>query len=210
MQRSIGVAVRVLVACEYSGRVRDAFAARGHDAWSCDLLETEAPGKHYKGDVRDVLYEQWDLLIAHPVCTRLTNAGSRWLRVPPKGRTLKELWDELDDAVAFYKIFQKSSIKRKAIENPIMHYHARSRLGDAKRQIVQPWWFGEEAFKATGFELTNLPELVPTNKLIPPKRGTDEHKKWSKVHRESPGPNRWKNRSRTYQGVAEAMAAQWD
>lgn len=201
--------MRVLIACEYSGRVRDAFAALGHDVWSCDLLETESPGNHYQGGIRDMLGEHWDLMIAHPPCTRLTNAGSRWLHVPPVGKTLEEMWSDLDKAVEFYKYLRDAPIKKKAIENPIMHHHARSRISLDKRQIVQPWWFGEKAFKATGFELIGLPDLIPTNKLIPPKSGTEEHKEWSKVHRASPGPNRWKDRSRTYQGIADAMAAQW-
>lgn len=201
--------MKILIACEFSGTVRKAISKLGHDVWSCDLLPSEKPGNHYQCDVRDVLYDNWDMLIAHPPCTRLTNAGARWLHIPPPGRTLDEMWNELKSAAEFYKLLQKAPIKKKAIENPIMHCHAKALIGPCSRQIVQPWWFGEEAFKATGFELTNLPELVPTNKLTPPKSGTEEHKKWSKVHRASPGPDRWKERSRTYPGIADAMAIQW-
>lgn len=201
--------MRVLVACEYSGIVRDAFLARGYDAMSCDLLATEKPGPHYQGDVFDVIYDGWDLLIAHPPCTRLSNSGVRWLHSPPKNKTLDEMWEEFFIGVEFYKRLRAVSIKRKAIENPVMNNFARRRIEPVARQVVQPWWFGDKAFKATGFELYGLPQLKPTNKLNPPKPGTDEHKLWSKCHRESPGPDRWKNRSRTYLGIAEAMATQW-
>jgi len=202
--------VRVLVACEFSGIVRDSFAARGHDCWSCDLLESESPGQHIVGDAMSVAYQsQWDLMIAHPPCTRLTNAGVRWLHTPPKQRTLKEMWAELDADAAFYVALRDAPIEKKAIENPIMHPHAKDRIKPGRRQIVQPWWFGEKAFKATGFELVGLSDLTPTDKLVPPGKGTEEHKQWSQVHRESPGPNRWRNRSRTYKGIAAAMADQW-
>lgn len=201
--------MRVLVACEYSGRVRDAFLARGHDAMSCDLLPTEVPGPHYQGDVRDVLDDGWDLMVAHPECTRLTNAGVRWLKVPPPGRSLAEMWRDLFEGAAFYKLLRDAPIPRKAIENPVMHCHAREIIQPGPRQIVQPWWFGDPYFKATGFELIGLPPLVATNRLTPPKSGTDEHKAWSAVHRASPGPDRWKERSRSFPGMAAAMADQW-
>jgi hypothetical protein len=201
--------MRVLVACEYSGRVRDAFSRAGHLAMSCDMLDTEAPGAHYKGDIRDVLYDGWDLMVAHPPCTRLTNSGVRWLKVPPPGKTLEEMWMDLEAAAEFYKLLRDAPIPRKAIENPIMHCYARKRIQIGNRQVVQPWWFGEEAFKATGLELIGLPPLQATNKLTPPKTGTPEHKAWSKVHLASPGPDRWKDRSRTYDGIARAMADQW-
>lgn len=208
--------LRVLVACEYSGRVRDAFRARGHDAMSCDYLPSEAPGPHYQGDVRDVIDSVrltggmgFDLLIAHPPCTRLTNSGVRWLHVPPPGKTKAQMWAELDEAVAFYELLRNAPIPRKALENPVMHRHARERLGSLPRHVVQPWWFGDPAFKATGFELHGLPPLTPTHKLTPPKAGTDEHKQWSWVHRAPPSADRWKHRSRTFPGIAEAMADQW-
>lgn len=202
--------MRVLVACEFTGTVRDAFLARGHDAWSCDLLPSESrQDRHFHCDVRDVIGRDWDMLIAHPVCTRLANSGVRWLTKPPRGKTLKEMWAALDEGVNFYRLFQQAPIQFKAIENPIMHRHARERLGIIARQVVQPWWFGDPQFKAIGWELTGLPPLVATTKLSPPKRGTPEHKAWSKVHRASPGPNRWRERSRFFPGIAAAMADQW-
>ena len=201
--------MKVLVACEYSGRVRDAFIAKGHEAISCDLLPTDAPGPHYQGDVFDIVGEGFDLMIAHPPCTRLANSGARWLKEPPKGRTLVQLWGEFFKAVEFYSRLREAPIKRKAIENPIMHKHARELLGGIKRQVVQPWHFGDKAFKGTGFELHDLPELQDTNRLNPPKPGTEEHKKWSFIHRASPGPDRWKLRSTTFPGIADAMAEQW-
>lgn len=201
--------MRVLVACECSGRVRDAFIRYGHDAMSCDLQATETPGPHYQGDVRDVLNDGWDMMIAHPDCTRLTNAGVRWLKVPPPGRSLVEMWQELFAGAAFYRMLRDAPIPLKCIENPIMHVYARELIKPGPRQVVQPWWFGDPAFKATGLELIGLPPLIPTNKLTPPKSGTDEHKAWSVIHRASPGPQRKIDRSRTFPGLAEAMAAQW-
>lgn len=201
--------MKVLIACEYSGRVRDAFIKTGHDAMSCDLLPSETPGPHYQGDVHDVLHDGWDLMIAHPPCTRLTNSGVRWLHVPPPGKTLEEMWIDLNKAAEFYRTLRDAPIPRKAIENPIMHRYARELIVPGTRQVVQPWWFGDPEFKATGFELIDLPPLVPTNKLIPPASGTAEHMAWSKVHRMSPGPERWKNRSRTFPGIASAIAEQW-
>lgn len=198
--------LRVLVACESSGVMRRAFAARGHDAWSCDLLPAEdGSNRHIRSDVRDHLADGWDLLIvAHPPCTRLCNSGVRWLHE-------RNLWAELDEAVALFAACWNAPVERIAVENPIMHKHARERMPAdlPKPQIVQPWWFGEPFFKATGFYLRGLPKLEPTNRLTPPKPGTDEHKAWSAVHRAPPGPDRWKFRSRTFEGVANACAAQW-
>lgn len=201
--------MRVLVACEYSGRVRDAFIARGHVAMSCDILPTDKPGPHYQGDVLDILHDGWDLMIAHPPCTRLTNAGVRWLKEPPTNKTLVQMWREFFEGVEFYKALRNAPIPKKAIENPVMHKHAKELLGNIKRQIVQPWHFGDEAFKATGFELIGLNPLEETNRLTPPKPGTDEHKKWSFIHRATPSPDRWKLRSTTFPGIAAAMADQW-
>jgi hypothetical protein len=201
--------VNILVACECSGVVRDALIEQGHHALSCDILDTERDGPHYKGDVLDILDWGWDGMVAHPDCTRLTNSGVRWLHVPPKGVSLVELWCDLDDAAAFYSVLRDADIPRKAIENPVMHKYARERINPGARQVVQPWWFGDRAFKATGLELIGLPPLVPTNKLIPPLKGTQEHKDWSFIHRASPGPDRKRLRSRTFQGVADAMALQW-
>ena len=152
---------------------------------------------------------KYDMMIAHPPCTRLTNAGSRWLKEPPKGKTLVEMWKGLFEGAEFYRALRDAPIKLKCIENPIMHKHAKELINPGKRQVVQPWWFGEEMFKATGFELIGLPDLVPTNKLTPPEKGTDEYKKWSFIHYMPPGPNRSKMRSKTPKGISEAMAAQW-
>lgn len=204
--------MRVLVACEFSGVVREAFRRRGHDAWSCDLLPAEDGSRfHIQGDVLEHLDRDrpWDLMIAHPPCTRLSNSGVRWLHVPPAGRSKEDMWVELHDAARFYKALRAAPIKLKAIENPVMHHHAKKLIGIKTRQIIQPWWFGEPEFKATGFELIGLHPLLPTNMLTPPAPGTEEHKQWSRVHRASPSPDRWKERSRTLRGVADAMAAQW-
>lgn len=222
--------LRVLVACEFTGTVRRAFRALGHDAWSCDLEPAEDGSEHHiRGDVRSVLGGlppqfasndscgifrtrdggPWDLMVAHPVCTRLTNAGVRWLKVPPPGRTLEEMWVEFREGMDLYEAIRKAPIKCKAIENPVMHLYARVLLRMGERQTVQPWWFGDPFFKATGWELVNLPPLVATNRLTPPKKGTPEHKKWSAVHMASPGENRGKDRSRFYPGMAAAIAEQW-
>jgi len=204
---------RILIGCETSGRMRRAMAALGHDVWSVDLLPAEdGSNRHIIGDVRDHLRDGWDMLaVMHPPCTRLCNSGVRWLHQPPPGRSREEVWAELGDGCAFFSACRTAPIDCVAIENPIMHRHARERLpADLPRpQIVQPWWFGEPFFKGTGFYLRGLSRLVATNPLTPPKRGTNEHKAWSAVHRASPGPDRWKIRSRTFQGVADACAMQW-
>ena len=131
------------------------------------------------------------------------------MHVPPKGKTMVDMWREFFFGVEFYKAIREANIPKIAIENPVMHDHAREVLGRHKRNIVQPWWFGEEMFKATGFELKGLNPLIATNKLTPPKPGTDEHKKWSFIHRMSPGPERTRLRSKTPTGIAKAMAEQW-
>lgn len=205
--------MRVLIGCETSGMVRRAFAALGHDAWSCDLIPSEdRSNKHIVGDVRDILDDGWDLLaVFHPTCTRLCNSGVRWLHEPPPGKTRDQMWAELDAGAALFSTCWNAPIERVACENPIMHRHARERIRNYEKpaQIVQPWWFGDPFFKATGLYLRGLRPLVPTNRLVPPRTGTAEHKRWSKVHRASPGPDRWKDRSRTFPGIADAMAMQW-
>lgn len=204
---------RVLIGCETSGVMRRAFAARGHDVWSVDLLPSEdGSNRHIRGDVRDHLNDGWDLLVvAHPPCTRLCNSGVRWLHVPPPGRSRDDMWAELEDGVALFTACWQAPIALVAVENPIMHKHARALMPAdlPKPQIVQPWWFGEPFFKATGFYLRGLPPLAPTNRLTPPEPGTDAHKAWSAVHRAPPGPDRWKFRSRTFDGIAAACADQW-
>jgi len=180
--------MKVLVACEYSGRVRDAFTAKGHDAISCDLLETEAPGKHYLGDIKDIIYDGFDLMIAHPPCTHLAVSGSRhfW-------RKEKEQKEALD----FVRFLMDAPIKRWCLENPVSVISSKIRPSD---QTIQPYMFGHGETKATCFWLKNLPLLKPTKYV----EGREP-----KVWLEPPGLNRWKNRSRTYQGIADAMAEQW-
>lgn len=205
--------MRVLVGCETSGIVRRAFADLGHDAWSCDLLPAEdGSNRHFVGDVREFLDRGWDLLaVMHPPCTRLCRSGVRWLHVPPPGRTIEEMWAELDEGAAVFSACWNAPIERICVENPIIHKHATQRIVNYRRpaQIIQPWWFGEPVFKGTGLWLKNLPPLVATNKLIPPPSHTREHKAWSTVHRAQPGPNRWRERSRTFASIAGAMAQQW-
>lgn len=199
-----GRELRVLVACEYSGVVRRAFAARGHDAWSCDLLPAEdRSNKHIIGDVRDLLDDGWDLLmVAHPPCTRLCNSGVRWLHAPPPGRTVEDMQQELREAADLFSTLWNADIERIAVENPIMHKHARAliRNFEPPTQTIQPWMFGHGETKATCLWLKNLPALTPT-KVVD---GREQ-----RVFKMSPGPNRWRERSRTFAGVAEAMADQW-
>jgi hypothetical protein len=196
--------LRVLVACEFSGTVRRAFAARGHDAWSCDLLPAEdRSNRHIVGDARDLLNDRWDLLmVAHPPCTRLCNSGVRWLTAPPPGRTKEELWAELDAAADLFSAFWTAPIERICIENPVMHRHAKARIRnfEPSAQSIQPWQFGHPETKRTCFWLKNLPPLAPTNIV---------EGRTPRVHRMPPGPNRAKERSRFFAGVADAMADQW-
>jgi hypothetical protein len=206
-------ALRVLIGFEQTGVMRRAFAARGHDAWSIDTQPAwDRSNRHITGDIRDFLDGGWDLLaVMHPPCTRLCNSGVRWLSVPPPGRTLAEMWAELDEGAALFSAAWNAPIPRVAVENPVMHLHAKARIVNFQpaAQTVQPWWFGDRAFKATGFYLRGLPPLVATNKLVPPRPGTDEHKAWSKVARASPGPRRAIERAVTFPGIAEAAAEQW-
>ena len=180
--------MRVLVACEYSGRVRDAFAANGHDAWSCDLLGSETPGQHYQGDVRDMLVQEWDLLICHPPCTHLAVSGARWF---------KDKQTEQVEALEFVRLLLECPIPRICLENPVSIISSRIRKPD---QIIQPWQFGHGETKATCLWLKGLPKLKPTNIVA----GRE-----ARVHKMPPGPDRWKERSRTYEGIANAMADQW-
>lgn len=196
--------MRVLVACEFSGIVRRAFAARGHDAWSCDLLPAEdGSNQHLVGDAREFLNDGWDLLaVFHPPCTRLCNSGVRWLTAAPAGRDLPDMWRELDDAAALFSAFWNAPIERKCIENPVMHRHAKERIVNYRppAQSIQPWQFGHGETKRTCLWLDKLPKLTPTD-VVPGRE--------ARVHRMSPGPNRWKERSRFFDGIAEAMADQW-
>lgn len=185
--------MRVLVACEYSGTVRDAFIARGHDAMSCDLLPTEKPGPHYQGDVRDVIGNEWDMAVCHPPCTRLCNSGVAWLEK-------RNLWGDLSEAAAFFRLFLECDIERVAIENPIPHKYAMKLIGRRYDQVIQPWWFGHGETKATCLWLKNLPPLISTGAAT----GRSQ-----RLHRLPPGPERARERSRTYPGIANAMAEQW-
>lgn len=224
--------MKVLIGCEYSGMVRRAFAALGHDAWSCDLLPAaDGSNRHIVGNVLDYLDEGWDLLaVFHPPCTRLCLSGIRWLHEPPielnstyseemraafrtwdRDRRLAFMWSELDKgADLFSRLWNVKNIKRVCVENPRMHRHAIARIPNYRKpQIVQPWWFGDPEFKGTGLHLRELPELVPTKKLIPPKPGTPEHKAWSRVARAVKSVDRWQERSKFFPGIAAAMALQW-
>lgn len=200
--------MRILVACEFSGIVRDAFATRGHDAWSCDLLPTEKPGQHIQGDVLEHLDDGWDLMIAHPPCTFLCNSGVKHLYVAGNKRNGKETrrWRDMGDAAIFFISLLDARIDRIAIENPVMHGYGMQLIGERPNQTFHPWQFwdgepGQGEVKRTCLWLKNLPPLEPTT--------PDETGRIARVHKESPGPNRWKNRSRTYQGIADAMAEQW-
>ena len=187
--------MRVLVACEFSGIVRRAFAARGYDAWSCDILPSEGRNnKHIIGDTRDLLEDGWDILIAHPPYIRLCNSGVRWLAE-------RDLWSDLDEAAELFSVFWNTPIERIAVENPVMHGHAKSRIRNyaPPAQSVQPWQFGHGETKRTCLWLKGLPPLVPT-KIVSGRE--------ARVHRMSPGPDRWKERSRFFPGIAEAMADQ--
>jgi len=184
-----GDGMKVLIACEFSGIIRDAFIARGHDAWSCDLIPSERPGKHYQGDVFDIIYENWDLVIAHPPCTDLASSGARWFK-----EKIADGRQQL--SIDFFMRFTRLNIPF-AIENPIGIMSTIYRKPD---QIIQPWQYGHGETKATCLRLNNLPILKPTNIVT----GREP-----KVHYMSPSEDRAKNRSRTYTGIAEAMAAQW-
>jgi len=184
--------MRVLVACEYSGRVRDAFRKHGHDAWSCDLLECEAdPQWHYQCPVEELLHDGWDLMVAHPPCTYLANTGMMW--------TLKGLRDPqlTEDALSFVRLLMDAPIDRWCIENPVSIISSRIRPCD---QIINPWQHGNDEDKKTCLWLKNLPRLKPS-KIV--------KSVGSRIHKMPPGPNRWKERSRTFQGIAAAMGDQW-
>ncbi len=201
--------MKVLIACESSGRVRDAFLRAGHDAMSCDLLDTEVPGPHYKGDVRDVLNQQWDLLIAHPPCTYLSSSGLHWNTRRPGRAQLTE------EGVEFARLFIEGSthIPKRAVENPVGCLSTRIRPPE---QIIQPWQYGADASKATCLWLHGLQPLKPTA-WVPPRLviyGDKYVMRWdnqtdSGQNKLPPSDDRWKERSATYPGIADAMASQW-
>lgn len=223
--------MNVLIGAEHSGVVREAFRRRGHNAWSCDLLPADDNSPfHLQGDLRHActfnndqyfpnLYCQlrWDLAIFHPPCTYLANSGVKHLYIGGKkinGR-YEPRWRDLAAGAALFEFCLGRTgegyqdIPRRAVENPIMHLHARQLVNADPDQIVQPWMFGHKEMKATCFWLHNLPPLLPTNVVGPPPQDRELRKKWARVHRESPGPDRWKRRSVTYPGIADAMAERW-
>ena len=194
--------MKVLIACEFSGIVRDAFIARGHDAMSCDLLPTERPGPHIQGKVLEILKFSsaiWDLMIAHPPCTYLCNSGVRWL-YNKDGSQNYERWENFHKAGEFFKCLLDTPIDKICIENPIPHKYAVHKIGRQYDQIIQPWQFGHGETKATCLWLKGLRKLG-TTKLVAGRE--------ARIHKMSPGPNRSKIRSVTYEGIADAMAEQW-
>ena len=180
--------MKILIACEYSGTVREAFSKLGHDAWSCDILETEIHGNHLQCDVREILSDGWDMMIAHPPCTHLAVSGARWF---------KDKKVEQAEALEFVRLLLDAPIQRIALENPISIISSHIRKPD---QIIQPWQFGHGETKATCLWLKNLPKLQPTNIV----EGREQ-----RIWKMPPGENRWKERSRTFEGIAQAMANQW-
>lgn len=180
--------MKILIACEFSGIVRDAFTKLGHDVTSCDLLPSELPGKHYQGDIRDILGQGWDMMIAHPPCTNLAVSGARWF---------KNKQQEQKEALEFVELLLNAPIDKIALENPISIISSKIRKPD---QIIQPWQFGHGETKATCLWLKNLPLLKPTSIV----EGRE-----ARIHKMPPGQDRWKERSRTMQGIADAMAEQW-
>lgn len=179
---------RILVACEYSGTVRDAFAKLGWDAWSCDLLPSEKPGNHHQGDVREMLTKSWDIMVAHPPCTHLAVSGARWFKDKVK---------EQAEALDFVRLLLDAPIPRIALENPVSIISSKIRKPD---QVIQPWQFGHGETKATCLWLKSLPKLTPSNIVD----GREQ-----RIWKLPPSADRWKERSRTFPGIAEAMATQW-
>jgi len=193
--------MRVLVACEYSGAVRDAFIRAGHYAASCDLLPSESPlGDHYQCNVMDIIDHGWDLMVAHPPCTYLSVSGMHWTTRGLRDPKLTE------DALDFVKLLMDAPIKRIAIENPVSIISSRIRKPD---QIIQPWWFGHDASKKTCLWLKNLPLLTPTNILEGDNKTRRANQTASGQNKLPPSADRWKLRSMTYPGIADAMAQQW-
>jgi hypothetical protein len=180
--------MKILIGCEFSGTVRDAFIAKGHDAWSCDILPTEKPGNHLQCDLREILYDNWDMAIFHPPCTHLAVSGARWF---------KDKIKEQKEALEFVKLLMCANIDKICIENPVSIISTHIRKPD---QIIQPWMFGHGETKSTCLWLKNLPSLVPTNIV----EGRE-----NRIHMMPPSENRWKERSRTFKGIALAMSDQW-
>lgn len=194
--------MKILVACEYSGVVRDAFIEAGHEAISCDLLPTEKEGPHIQGDVRPLLKKDWDLIIAHPECTYITNSGVCWLHKDAAR------WVNLFEACQFFNLFLDIDCPRVCVENPIPHKYAQAQLKRSYTQTIQPWQFGHTETKRTCLWLKGLPPLVEENNVKNQMAGMKKSET-NRLHYCSPGPDRWKERSRTYSGIAKAMANQW-
>ena len=214
--------IRILIGCEFTGTVREAFLALGFDAWSCDLLPDEGgSNRHIRGDLRDILGDGWDaLIVAHPPCTRLCRSGRRWLSGPgdmtppkqlPKGRSWDSMKAEFVDGLDLFLACWRAPIPHVAIENPVMHDLARARLpADVPApHLVQPFWFGHAEYKQTGWYVRGLAPLVETDRLAEPELQSDEWKAWNRVWRMSPRADRGKERSRFFPGMASAVAAQW-
>lgn len=215
--------LKILIGCETSGIARRAFDRLGHDVWSCDLEAAEdGSNRHIRCDIRDgILHDGWDLLaVMHPPCTRLCRSGRRWMSGPgkwtppkklPKGRTLASMLEEFELGVSVFTACWNAPIERIAIENPEMNDLARDRMPHdlPGPQLVQPFWFGEPAYKSTGWYLRNLQPLAPTNMLTEPARDSDEWKRWNKIHRMPPSAERARLRSRSFPGMMEAAALQW-
>ena len=196
--------MRVLIACEFSGIVRDAFIAAGHDAMSCDLLPSERLGPHYTGDVCElILNDEWDMMIAHPPCTYLANSGVSWLGRQDSRR------EKMIEAALFFKFLLNAEIPKIAVENPVMHGYAVEIIGRKQDQTIQPYEFGHPESKRTGLWLVNLPLLKPTNVLTKPERGYWDNQTPSGQNKIGPSETRWMERSRFYTGWATAMAEQW-
>lgn len=211
--------MRILIACESSGEVREAFRRLGHDAWSCDLLPADDGSiNHYEGDaLRVAKSSHWDMMIAHPPCTYLCNSGVRWLSTKSDDlfarQAAQDRQHQMMKAAHFFMDLYELPIPKIVIENPIMHGHAKKALAIPRQtQVIQPWHFGDEAFKATCLWIKGDLDPLDTRtylRLDPPKPGTAEHKRWSAIHRAPPGPDRWKIRSKTFPGIAQAMARTW-
>ena len=191
--------MKVLIGCEESATVREAFAKLGHDAWSCDLLPSRVPGKHIRADILTVLNDGWDLAIFHTPCTYLSNSGVRWLYNRDGSRNA-ERWELMERDALLFRATMQANIPMIANENPIMHKYAVAIIGRRQDQVIQPWQFGHGETKATCLWLKNLPQLRPTNIVD----GREQ-----RIHNMPPSPNRQRDRSVTYQGIAEAMANQW-
>lgn len=194
--------MNILIACEFSGVVRNAFIRRGHRAVSCDFLPTESEGPHYAGDVRYLLDDGWDLMIAHPPCDYLTNSGVRWLHERP------ERWAHMRQGAEFFRLLLEAPIPKIAVENPIMHRYAKAIIGRGQDQVIQPYMFGHPERKATCLWLKGLPALRATHDVREEMARLPKREQ-QRLHWLPPRPNRAKERSRTFQGIAEAMADQW-